>query len=49
VVNFYELIDRRSDWPVVDMTSRSIEEAAAEVVSLLGRRQKDKVEDGPIG
>ncbi len=40
VANFYRVIERRSDWPLVDMTSRSIEEAAVEVVGLLGRRQK---------
>lgn len=33
----YELLERRRDWPVVDMTAKSIEEAAAEIVNLLGR------------
>jgi regulator of PEP synthase PpsR (kinase-PPPase family) len=32
----YEVIDRRPDWPIVDMTAKSIEEAAAEIVSLVG-------------
>lgn len=32
----YELLDRRPDWPIVEMTAKSIEEAAAEIVSLLG-------------
>jgi regulator of PEP synthase PpsR (kinase-PPPase family) len=34
----FELLDRRPDWPVVDMTAKSIEEAATEIVNLLGRR-----------
>jgi regulator of PEP synthase PpsR (kinase-PPPase family) len=32
----YEVFDRRRDWRVVDVTDKSIEEAAAEVVSLVG-------------
>lgn len=32
----YEVFDRRRDWPIVDMTNKSIEEAAAEIVSLIG-------------
>jgi hypothetical protein len=36
LVYAFELVDRRSDWPIVDMTYKSIEEAAAEVVTLLG-------------
>jgi regulator of PEP synthase PpsR (kinase-PPPase family) len=36
----YELFDRRRDWPLVDVTSKSIEEVAAEVVTLLGRSSK---------
>jgi regulator of PEP synthase PpsR (kinase-PPPase family) len=32
----YELYDRRKDWPLVDVTAKSIEEAAAEVVALIG-------------
>jgi regulator of PEP synthase PpsR (kinase-PPPase family) len=34
----YELIGRRPDWPIVDMTSKPIEEAAQEIVSLVGLR-----------
>jgi regulator of PEP synthase PpsR (kinase-PPPase family) len=34
----YDLMGRRPDWPIVDMTAKSIEEAATEVVSLIGRR-----------
>jgi len=34
----YELIGRRPDWPIVDMTSKSVEEASAEIVDLLGKR-----------
>jgi regulator of PEP synthase PpsR (kinase-PPPase family) len=34
----FELLDRRPDWPVVDMTAKSIEEAATEIVNLLGWR-----------
>ncbi|HEX6303291.1 MAG TPA: pyruvate, water dikinase regulatory protein [Anaerolineales bacterium] len=32
----YEIFERRRDWPIVDVTNKSIEEAAAEVVALLG-------------
>jgi regulator of PEP synthase PpsR (kinase-PPPase family) len=32
----YQLFERRKDWPLVDVTAKSIEEAAAEVVSLVG-------------
>jgi len=32
----YQLFDRRKDWPLVDVTAKSIEEAAAEVVALIG-------------
>ena len=38
VVYAYQVLDRRPDWPIVDMTAKSIEEAATEVVSLVGRR-----------
>jgi regulator of PEP synthase PpsR (kinase-PPPase family) len=34
----YELLGRRPDWPIIDMTAKSIEEAAAEVINLVGRR-----------
>jgi len=36
----YRLFDRRRDWPLVDVTSKPIEEAASEVVSLLGKFEK---------
>ncbi|RMF37749.1 MAG: kinase/pyrophosphorylase [Chloroflexi bacterium] len=32
----YEIFDRRRDWPLVDVTTKPIEEAAAEVVALVG-------------
>jgi regulator of PEP synthase PpsR (kinase-PPPase family) len=34
----YEVLDRRPDWPIVDMTAKSIEEAATEIVDLMGGR-----------
>jgi len=33
----YHIFERRRDWPLVDVTVKPIEEAAAEVVALLGR------------
>jgi len=36
------LFERRRDWPLVDVTTKSIEEAAAEVVVLLGRSMNGK-------
>jgi regulator of PEP synthase PpsR (kinase-PPPase family) len=33
----FRLFERRRDWPLVDVTTKSIEETAAEVVVLLGR------------
>jgi regulator of PEP synthase PpsR (kinase-PPPase family) len=39
VVYAYELLERRPDWPIVDMTSKSIEEAATEIVSLARGRE----------
>ena len=38
VANAYELLGRRPDWPIIDMTAKPIEEAAAEIVNLVGRR-----------
>jgi [pyruvate, water dikinase]-phosphate phosphotransferase / [pyruvate, water dikinase] kinase len=38
VIYAYELLDRRPDWPTVDMTWKSIEEAASEIVDLVGKR-----------
>jgi hypothetical protein len=32
----YRIYDQRRDWPLVDVTSKPIEETAAEVISLLG-------------
>lgn len=34
----YLIFDRRRDWPLVDVTSKPIEETAAEVVALLGKQ-----------
>jgi len=36
----YEVFERRRDWPLVDVTTKPIEESAAEVVDLLGRTWK---------
>lgn len=33
----YRIFERRRDWPLVDVTTKSIEETASEVVTLLGR------------
>lgn len=33
----FQVFERRKDWPLVDVTTKSIEEAATEVVTLLGR------------
>jgi regulator of PEP synthase PpsR (kinase-PPPase family) len=38
----YEVLDRRPDWPIVDMTAKSIEEAATEIVDLIGRLDKGR-------
>jgi regulator of PEP synthase PpsR (kinase-PPPase family) len=32
----YQIFERRRDWPLVDVTSKPIEEAAAEVLTLIG-------------
>jgi regulator of PEP synthase PpsR (kinase-PPPase family) len=40
VVFAYEVLARRPDWPIVDMTAKSIEEAATEIVKLVGRDQE---------
>jgi len=37
----YTIFERRRDWPLVDVTVKPIEEAAVEIVSLLGRSSKD--------
>ncbi len=33
----YEIFERRRDWPLVDVTTKPIEETASEVVSLIGQ------------
>ena len=38
----YEVLERRRDWPLVDVTSKPIEEAASEVVTLLGKSFRDR-------
>lgn len=35
----FRLFEKRRDWPLVDVTTKSIEEAAAEIVVLLGKSQ----------
>jgi regulator of PEP synthase PpsR (kinase-PPPase family) len=37
----YQVLGRRPDWPIIDMTAKSIEEAAVETLNLLGRRGVD--------
>jgi regulator of PEP synthase PpsR (kinase-PPPase family) len=32
----YEVFERRRDWPLVDVTTKPIEETASEVISLIG-------------
>ena len=32
----YEIFDRRRDWPIVDVTNKSIEESAVEIIGLIG-------------
>jgi regulator of PEP synthase PpsR (kinase-PPPase family) len=36
----FKYYEQRKDWPLVDVTTKSIEEAAAEVVALLGNPVK---------
>lgn len=38
----YEIFDTRRDWPIVDVTTKPIEETAAEVVALLGHSDVQK-------
>ncbi|MCK5315986.1 MAG: kinase/pyrophosphorylase [Anaerolineales bacterium] len=33
----YQVFERRRDWPLVDVTTKPVEESASEVVSLIGR------------
>jgi regulator of PEP synthase PpsR (kinase-PPPase family) len=37
----FELFDRRRDWPMLDMTAKPIEEAAAEIIAIIRRRPKE--------
>ena len=37
-LDWAELLLRRERWPVVDVTNKSIEESAAEIIALQGRR-----------
>jgi hypothetical protein len=41
----YHIFERRRDWPLVDVTVKPIEEAAAEVVALLGRTSQAILSD----
>ena len=36
----YKVFERRRDWPLVDVTAKPIEEAAAEVVALIGKNRE---------
>jgi regulator of PEP synthase PpsR (kinase-PPPase family) len=36
----FQVFERRKDWPLVDVTAKSIEETAVEVLSLLGKSLK---------
>jgi len=40
----YQIFEQRPDWPLVDVTTKPIEETAAEVVSLIGRTE-GKIEE----
>jgi regulator of PEP synthase PpsR (kinase-PPPase family) len=40
MVYAYQLFDRRPDWPLVDVTTKPIEETASEVVALIGRQDE---------
>lgn len=44
----YEIFARRTDWPLVDVTTKPVEETAADVVALIGRShdQRDELELG---
>jgi hypothetical protein len=37
-LDWAELILRRERWPTIDVTNKSIEECAAEIIALQGRR-----------
>ena len=34
----YEIFERRRDWPLLDMTAKPIEEAAAEIIAIIRRK-----------
>jgi len=38
MVYAYEIFDRRRDWPLIDMTAKPIEEAAAEIMTIVRRK-----------
>jgi regulator of PEP synthase PpsR (kinase-PPPase family) len=40
----YQLFERRRDWPLVDVTAKPIEEAASEVVALIGGASRQMIE-----
>ena len=40
----YHIFERRRDWPLVDVTTKPIEETAAEVVSLIGRDPQERLD-----
>jgi hypothetical protein len=42
----YNIFERRRDWPLVDVSAKPIEEAATEVVTLVGKSRKS--EDGLV-
>jgi len=37
----YEIYDRRRDWPLLDMTAKPIEEAAAEIITIVRRKPSE--------
>jgi regulator of PEP synthase PpsR (kinase-PPPase family) len=39
---FYEILEQRRDWPLVDVSVKPIEESAAEIVSLLGKQSEER-------
>jgi regulator of PEP synthase PpsR (kinase-PPPase family) len=44
----YQIFERRRDWPLLDVTSKPVEETASEVVTLL-HKGKDRLDNpGPM-
>lgn len=41
----YEIFGRRPDWPLIDVTAKSIEESAAEILSLIRKPAKKTYDD----